>query len=209
MITHSETITKIAGAMLAVQGAVASVKRDSQNPHFRSHYASLESVIDTIRPACQKASLVVIQAPGDYLDGHLEIETMIVHSASGEWFRSALTVPVQKPDPQGVGSAVTYACRYSLMAVFNLAPTDDDGNAASGPAPTTPASVVTVRKPVDQAKRIKREIGKLTSEAELNNLIGKSTFTAAFGEVTDEERAAIQIFINETRKTFIDNEGAE
>lgn len=131
MIQHSETITKLMGAMLAVQGAIDGVAKDATNPHFKRKYASLESVVDTIRPECQKNGLVVMQAPGACRDGVLTVETFIAHAESGEWLRSASELPVAKADPQGAGSAITYAERYSLMALFNLPPVDDDGNDAS------------------------------------------------------------------------------
>ena len=131
MITHSETIKSLMAAMLKVQGAVSGVAKDSKNPHFKNSYASLEAVVDAIRPACQKNGLVVMQAPGEYASGVQTVETMIAHSESGEWIKSAVMLPVAKQDPQGAGSAITYGERYSLMALFNLPPVDDDGEAAS------------------------------------------------------------------------------
>jgi len=47
-------------------------------------------------------------------------------------------VPAAKQDPQGYGSALTYARRYSLMAACGIAPEDDDGNAATRKAVPTP-----------------------------------------------------------------------
>lgn len=134
MIETSATIVKLAGAVRAVQAAVGGVPKDSTNPHFRNKYASLEGVIDTIREHYLAAGLAVMQAPGPYVDGAISLTTMIMHE-SGEWLRSQMSLPVAKQDPQGVGSALTYAERYSLMALFNLAAVDDDAEAASRPAP--------------------------------------------------------------------------
>lgn len=131
MITHSDKITKLMGAMLKVQGAVDGVAKTATNPHFKKTYASLESVVDAIREPCQAAGLVVMQAPGAFKDGAIAVETMIAHAESGEWIRSTLELPLEKTGPQGAGSAITYAERYSLMALFNLPPVDDDGNDAS------------------------------------------------------------------------------
>lgn len=132
MITHSDTITKLMQAMLEVQGAVDGVKKDSTNPHFKNRYASLESVIDTLRPHWQKNGLVVIQAPGEVIDGALSITTMVTHAESGEWLKSTMHLPLGKQDPQGAGSATTYGQRYSLMSVHQLPPIDDDAEAATG-----------------------------------------------------------------------------
>jgi hypothetical protein len=138
MIETSATIVALTGAILKVQGAVESVKKDAVNPHFKNRYATLENVIDTARPALQEAGIAFVQAPGQVLDGSVEVTTMLVHE-SGEWMRSTLHVPLGKRDAQGVGSAITYGCRYSLMAMLGLPPTDDDdGQAASAPHKSEP-----------------------------------------------------------------------
>lgn len=131
-IHHSDTITKLMGALLKVQGQVDGVAKTKKNPHFGAKYATLESVVDTLREPCQEAGLVIIQAPGECIEGTIAITTMIAHAESGEWLRSTIQLPLAKNDPQGAGSAITYGLRYSLMAVFVLPPVeDDDGNAAS------------------------------------------------------------------------------
>jgi hypothetical protein len=129
MIETSTEIKELTAALLRVQGAIEGVKRDGQNPHFRSKYATLENVIDTARPALQEAGIAFSQAPGTIIDGAVEVTTMLVHK-SGQWMRSTLHVPLGKRDPQGVGSAITYGLRYSLMAMLGLPPTDDDGEGA-------------------------------------------------------------------------------
>lgn len=134
MIQHSDDITELSKALHAAQGAMSGVVRDSKNPHFKNTYASLEAVIDTARPALQAHGLAFLQAPGGLVDGAIEITTMLTH-VSGQWMRSTLHVPLSKRDPQGVGSALTYGQRYSLMAMLGLPPVDDDGEAARAPEP--------------------------------------------------------------------------
>lgn len=130
MIEHSENIAALSMALVAAQGAMTGAKRDATNPHFKSTYVTLDTVIETAKPALQSAGLAFVQAPGQMVDGSLEVTTMIVHGESGQWMRSTLHIPLAKRDPQGAGSAITYACRYSLMAMLGLPPTDDDGEAA-------------------------------------------------------------------------------
>ena len=129
MIETSTDIKALTAGIIKVQGAISGVKRDGKNPHFRSTYATLENVLDTARPALQEAGIAFVQAPGQVIDGSVEVTTMLVHD-SGEWMRSTLHVPLGKRDPQGVGSAITYGCRYSLMAMLGLPPTDDDAEGA-------------------------------------------------------------------------------
>ncbi len=122
--------TNLWGALLRVQGKATKVRRDNTNPHFRSRYATLEAVWDTLRGPLHDAGLVVIQKAAGVTDGMVEVTTTVVHAKSGEADASTIVVPCPKADPQGVGSATTYACRYALMAYFGLPPSDDDGEAA-------------------------------------------------------------------------------
>lgn len=133
VIETSASIAKLSTAILQVQGNLSGVRKDAVNPHFRNRYATLENVIDTARPVLQEAGIAFIQAPGTVVDGSVEVTTMLIHD--GEWMRSTLHVPLQKRDAQGVGSAITYGCRYSLMAMLGLPPTDDDGQEAVQPEP--------------------------------------------------------------------------
>lgn len=121
---------KLIAALHKVQGQISGVKRDSTNPHFKNRYASLEAVIDTLRPALQENDLVVTQAPSRFTEsGCIEIITTISH-ISGQSMQTRFDVPLSKKDAQGAGSAITYGCRYSLMAMFMIPPTDDDGEAS-------------------------------------------------------------------------------
>lgn len=121
---------KLIAALHKVQGKISGVKRDSTNPHFKNRYASLEAVIDTLRPALQENDLVVTQAPSRFTEsGCIEIITTISH-ISGQSMQTRFDVPLSKKDAQGAGSAITYGCRYSLMALFLIPPTDDDGEAS-------------------------------------------------------------------------------
>lgn len=134
MIETSQAVNEIFAAIHAAQGSMRGVAKDSANPHFKSRYASLENVIDAARPALQASNLAFTQAPGALIDGAIEVTTMLMHT-SGQWLRSTLHVPLQKRDPQGVGSAITYGCRYALMATLGLPPVDDDGEAAMDRTP--------------------------------------------------------------------------
>ena len=103
----------------------------------------LENVTDTIRPVLQ-AHGVLFHAtiPGGVNEnGVMDLTcTNLIHAESGEMISSTIGVPLNKRDPQGVGSAITYACRYSLMALLGLPPVDDDGESA-GRAETTTTKV--------------------------------------------------------------------
>lgn len=128
----SESITKIAPALLAAQRQITFAAKEATNPHFRSKYADLPAVIDAVKPALNEAGIVFMQMPAPSESGTLALCTRLIHE-SGEWIESTATCPLQKNDPQGYGSANTYLRRYSLAAAVGLYQDDDDGQAASMP----------------------------------------------------------------------------
>lgn len=130
----SDKITTIAPALVKAINAIEGVKKASTNPHFKSKYANLEGVIEAAHDALVANGLAVMQGPGP-LDGNaLTLTTRIIHE-SGEWIETDFSLPMAKADPQAAGSALTYARRYSLMAMLNIPAIDDDGEDASRPAP--------------------------------------------------------------------------
>lgn len=121
----SESLKEIATALVAFQSEVKNVKKDATNPYFKSKYATLDSIWDEVRPLLAKHGLAVVQLP---TEGGLE--TMIMHK-SGEFVSSVMSLSPAKNDPQGQGSAITYARRYALGAALGVVTeTDDDANSA-------------------------------------------------------------------------------
>ena len=125
----SDNVAELAAALALAQGEVENAHKNSANPHFRSKYADLAEIINTVRPVFAKHGLAVIQSPS-YADGLVSVTTLLTHK-SGQWIKDMASAPASKLDAQGVGSAVTYLRRYSLAAFAGIAQEDDDGNAAS------------------------------------------------------------------------------
>jgi hypothetical protein len=137
MFETSPDIGALAVALAKAQAAMGGAKKDALNDAFKRGgkalpYATLESVIDAIKAPLADNGIAFVQAPGEMANGRLSITTFLVHGASGGWMKSTLTIPVVAQTPQAVGSAITYARRYSLMAMLGIAAEDDDGNAGSG-----------------------------------------------------------------------------
>lgn len=120
-------------ALAAAQAEMGRAIKDSNNPHFRSKYADLGSVMDACLPALTRHGIAVMQPPVE-TDGQRYVKTILAH-ASGQTAECLVPLIVSKNDMQGYGSAVTYARRYGLMAMAGVAPEDDDGNAAVAAAP--------------------------------------------------------------------------
>lgn len=135
----SESILKFAAAFAKAQGEIGNAHKDAKNPHFGSNYADLASVVDAARPALSAHGIAFMQ-DGTLVEGNrILLITRLIHE-SGEWIETEMLMPVSKIDPQGFGSAMTYARRYSLQAICGVAPSEDDGNAATGVAAKAPYS---------------------------------------------------------------------
>ncbi len=121
---------QITHALLKAQMKFPLVKKEDSNPFFKSKYAGLPSVLEAVLPELNKNDLVLTQSP--ITDGdRIGVETTIYHT-SGEFITSKFTLNLAKNDPQGAGSAITYARRYALVSMLGLnVDEDDDGNAAS------------------------------------------------------------------------------
>lgn len=130
-MNKSESIASIAKALSAFTAEAENASKNAKNPHFRSTYADLAEVINTVRPVLAKHGLSFIQSPS-FESGVVSVETMLLHE-SGEFISGTVSAPVSKQDAQGVGSAITYCRRYGLAAMCGIAQEDDDGNAASQP----------------------------------------------------------------------------
>ena len=121
-----ELFSALAKAQSQIRGAL----KDSTNPHFKSRYADLESVMDAMRQPFGDNNLGVIQTVRDFEAGAMLV-TIITH-ASGDSIESMVPFMVGKNDSQGVGSALTYARRYGLATACGISQTDDDAEAAMG-----------------------------------------------------------------------------
>lgn len=124
----SDDISALAEALSKAQGAILDASKGSENPYFKSKYADLASVRSVIREPLASNGLSIVQLPRT-IDGGAIVRTVLMHS-SGQFIANELFMPAGKADPHGLGSAITYARRYSLMAILCLATEDDDGNAA-------------------------------------------------------------------------------
>jgi hypothetical protein len=120
-----------AKAFVTAQKGMESVKKAATNPAFKTKYADLSEVVEAVVPALNAAGIGVMQFPA-FTGDMVSVTTVFLHE-SGASVTGTLDLRPPKSDPQGIGSAVTYGRRYSLLAMTGAAPEDDDGNASSGP----------------------------------------------------------------------------
>ena len=124
----SESIAALAKAIALSQLHVENAMKSSTNPHFKSKYADLAEILNTVRPVFSANGIAIVQTP-TFESGVASVATMLCHE-SGEFIRSICSSPVSKQDAQGIGSALTYLRRYSLAAMCGIAQEDDDGQHA-------------------------------------------------------------------------------
>jgi hypothetical protein len=118
-------------AMVQAIADMANPAKNSRNPHFRNTYADLTAVLGVVKPALAEHGLAVTQCVSVASDGQQELQTVLHHENGEHMPLGCYSIRPMKQDPQSVGSAITYARRYSLMAAFGLSAEDDDGTAAS------------------------------------------------------------------------------
>jgi len=126
---QSQDTNELFEALAKAQAEMTGAKKDSENPFFKSKYADLHAVLEAVKEPLAKNNLCVIQTVNSPEIGSVVVTTTLGHK-SGQWINGNCPVINTKGDAQGMGSAITYARRYSLAAICGIAQMDDDGNAA-------------------------------------------------------------------------------
>lgn len=191
--TQSPTISALCAALAKAQGAMEPAIKDKENPYFRSRYADLTGIWESIRKPLADNELSVVQTTRVGLDGTVILLTTLAHS-SGEWIRGEYPITALKHDPQGIGSAVTYARRYALSAIAGACSEDDDGEAAHGrgknqsketfsvpnqtmplvPEPLAPANTVFIYYSIERLERALHEASDGEEKTKKKNTLGRA-----------------------------------
>ena len=115
-------------ALLGFRKDMESIKKEANNPFFKSKYADLPSILAEIKDNLVKNKLSISHATL-FVDGSLVMKTTVTETESGESESSIF--PIFGSKPQEVGSSMTYARRYNIQALLDLSTEDDDGNSAN------------------------------------------------------------------------------
>ena len=151
----SDQINELATALSAAQAEMKNATLNKVNPHFKSKYADLAGIRDTVTPALTKHGLAVVQGT-DTTEGGIVVVTRLLHK-SGQWMESRFPIAYDKP--QTMGSAYTYARRYSLSAMCSIsADEDDDANAANASTHEKPAVMPSVAGTHGASKAANRSV---------------------------------------------------
>ena len=146
-MNKTESISELAKALNLFQSKMQAVKKDAVNPFFKSHYATLDAIWDAIRKPLTDNGLSVLQTLNTDDETGNTLDTTLLHT-SGEWVSGSLRLNPVKDDPQALGSAISYARRYSLCALLGIvADEDDDANVATKPEVAKPKVVEKPKPP--------------------------------------------------------------
>lgn len=160
----------IATALVKAQQAFGPALKTATNPHLKSKYANLSDCIEAVIGALNANGIAMVQKTHEVNPDGVTVETIFMHESGEQISSGMLYVPAPKKDPQGYGSALTYARRYSLMAACGIAPEDDDGHAASQPRKAQQQQPEKQQHPqqpalVDQIRAAVAKGGKATEKA--------------------------------------------
>ena len=130
-MSHQNTL---AGKILKVQAEVGAIKKDANNPFFKSKYFDINGLLKVLRPVASKHGIVIMQTlqyDSGFGDKPIQVlKTSVIDGENGQEYTSFVNLP-HITDPQKVGSAITYYRRYALQAMFALEAEDDDANSVS------------------------------------------------------------------------------
>jgi len=159
---QSEDITKLAKALLAVQKVLQPAVKDALNPFAKNKYATLNSIMDVCREHLIDNGIWLTQYPVPVEVGHMGLVTKLTHAETGQWQSGLLMMPLAKSDPQGYGSAMTYARRYALSALLGIVTEEDDDGQGGMPATKS----TNRKRQVQQAKQPAEKDNASNAESE-------------------------------------------
>ena len=216
----SDYDTNIAAALVGAISELEDPHMDARNPHFKNRYATLKSCLDTVRPALARHGLVLMQFVMPSSNGGDRLVTRLLHESGGFMEDEGITL-VGADNMQKLGSAISYARRYGLLAILGLVgDPDDDAEIASAPtappkAKPTPVPVVSDDIPFDKSDEredliawsndAKANIGRIRNTAELRSwaTVNSETLDRLETDEPDAHKALSAAFQN--RKKELNN----
>ena len=173
----------LAQALTAFQREHHAAGRDGKNPFYKSNYTTLGQALLAVQPATEYG-LCHIQPLKYVLTPEGEVITIIVTKLmhiSGQEEISEYPVPkVTKNvtnEHQEVGKAITYARRYSLLAMYGLAGEDDDAQSLTKALPTKKGISRTPTKPKQEPEPVEsikdKDYGKPIAQPALEAVVSK------------------------------------
>lgn len=191
----SAEINELTAALVASQGKFQAVAKDKDGYNYK--YATLQNIVENTRPYLVENGITVMQFPTN-TERSIGVTTLMSHT-SGQWVRSAFTMPIQHgtkmSDAQESGKVITYARRYAYAAALGIV-VDEDTDARRPPPPPPPP-----RPAQNKPKQVKKKTVVDPNEALLPNQRKKyhATGKGKYGDEWDDKRPAIALYVSEKR----------
>lgn len=183
-------MSELAKSLIGFQSAMPAVKKSGYNPHFRNKFVTLTDLISVVLGA-SNFNLGFTQEI-DFADGTIFVRTTMIHT-SGETRESRTPVLTKDAtNPQAMGSAISYAKRYGLQAMFGIPADDDDDGTAANKAPSashSPRSGAVAPQGSSLAP-----VGAATLDDRINSAKTEQDLLALFNEVKPTDNPTIQKF---------------
>lgn len=126
----SPTFSKVSFALINAKKKFGVAKKSGYNTHLKSHYSTLNDVLEAVEPGLKDCDLMILQSNLETTtEKVMHIETLILHE-SGEWLAFQYNMPIEKINAQAYGSTTSYGRRYALCAALGISQSDDDGEIA-------------------------------------------------------------------------------
>lgn len=173
-----------------------AIKKDASNPFFKSKYADLPSILAEIKPLMEKHWLSITHG-ANFIGETLVLTTTLCDTESGEIVDSIF--PLFGSKPQDVGSSMTYARRYNIQALLDLATEDDDGNSANTAHAITKQKFEENNNPWFN----KPQLDWLKTELENGEVVSKSALKQDY-KINKEMQEEIKKLIAQYPNQFVD-----
>lgn len=180
---RTQSLVRFAPAFIKLQAAIDVVKKGDTNPHFKSAFASLPDTIKAVKETLNEHGFSILQLPSlssSYSEENgqrLQMTTILLHE-SGEYIQAMASMPLQKSDPQGYGSAITYLRRYAIQSILMMPAVDDDGESAVQTGKSSASKNSEKRTGTSQASS--------TNKSKLSGMLGKKKPKTATRPPTEE-----------------------
>ena len=180
------TTETLINALIRAQKRIDHTTKDAKNPFFKSGYATLQNVFDTVKPALNEEGIYIQQVSHER-EGGVCIETIFM-GHGGSVSSGQVFVPAPKNDPQAYGSAVSYAKRYSLQMACGIATTDEDDDAEKAMQRTKPATQV--KRPKKKTHDLLNAKGGLLKKCD-SPIDVLNTWKEEYGDPDDSDHKAM------------------
>lgn len=192
-MNQTENISELVIALAKAQGSMEPAKFNRINPHFKNRYADFTSIMDACRKPLSENGLSVMQYC-ETISEKLCLVTMLAH-ISGQWMKSFFPLNPKNLDSQSIGSAMTYAKRYSLSAMLGIVSDeeDDDGEASIGRGNSKPMPKQT--KISDQQANILADLSSQLDDStvqKVQNWLKSSQKIETFTDILSENFAKVK-----------------